>query len=73
MSNSPKKKFNIGKFIAVFLLPACILVGLLLTVFRNLFENFSVMGLIMLIVVVVLFVIPMIAGVSMFFSDKDDK
>lgn len=72
MSKSPKKKRSVGEFVAVFLLPAAIVILLLLTVFRNLFSNFSIMGVIMLIIVVVLFVLPMSAAISLFISKKSD-
>lgn len=72
MSKTPKEKFSFGKFIAVFLLPVLLIIGLCLTVFRNLFEHFSVFGLIMLIIVVVLFILPMGAAISLFISKKSD-
>ena len=73
MSKSPnKKKRDIGTIIAVIIWPSIFVVGLLLTVFRELFSNFSILGLIILASVILLIVLPLIGGIVFWFTNKSD-
>ncbi len=70
---SNNKNHDISKIIAVVVWPSIIVIALLSTVFRNLFENFSIVSLIVIVFVFLLIILPLLGAFGLFNSKSDDK